>query len=133
MLIALTDISHQTIVVLLSGPLKCNHFLLHRLGHHGYDPLGLIVVGPSSPRRFMLRPLGLHATVLLSDFQLPSFFSEPRLSVEEGSFLGLRQSAFPQLIAREILPDTLPLLVHLSLARFDAVSKGILCLAGEPR
>jgi hypothetical protein len=132
-LIALAKFSHQTIVVILSGPLKRKHVLLHLLGHHGHDPLGLIVMGPSIPRRFMLRPLGLHATVLLSDLELTSFFSEPRLSVEEGLFLGLRQSAFPQLIACEILPDTQPFLVHLSFARFDAVSKGILCLAGEPR
>ena len=61
-------------------------------------------MGPSEPRCFSLVSLSLRALGLTTGFELPSLISEPCLSVEDGLFLGLRLSAFPQLGAIEILP-----------------------------
>ena len=93
----------------------------------------MIVLGPGEPRRFALGSLSLHALGFATGFKLPSFISEPCLSVEDGLFPGLGLSAFPQLGAFEVLPDALPFLVHLSLALLDAMSIGFLCLAGQLR
>ena len=64
-------------------------------------------MGPGESRRFALGFLSLRALGFTTGFKLPSFISEPCLSVQDGLLLGLGLSAFPQLVAFEVLRDCL--------------------------